>query len=120
MRWFLISVAALIAAPLIYFLYMFFLSPTGIDISSSEICIKNESDQTLVIVAEANSGAEIMGLLGTGEELCAPSPVVGDTGTVRVFESEDAVEGCSKLAKAGKLERLLAYSSFDNCKWAEE
>ncbi|MFK8033378.1 MAG: hypothetical protein AB8B94_04460 [Hyphomicrobiales bacterium] len=120
MRRFVILIAALIAAPLIYFFYMYFLSPTGIDVSSSAICVTNESNQTLVVTADANSGAEITGLLSPGEELCAPSPVAGDTGAVRVFESEDAIEGCSRLAKAGKTERLLAYSSFDNCKWANE
>lgn len=120
MRRLVVLAAALIAVPIGYVLYAYFLSPTGIDISSSQICIKNDSDQTLVMVAAAESGAEIMGLLGPGEELCAPSPVAGDTGSVRVSESEDADEGCSRQAKAGQLERLLAYSPRDNCKWAQE
>lgn len=106
---------ALIDAPIIYFF-----SPTGIDISSSEICVQNESGQMLIVSAEADSGAAITGLLNSGEELCAPSPISEDTGAVRVFESEDAVEGCSRLAKTGKTEVLLAYSSFDNCKWVDE
>ncbi len=38
-------------------------------------------------------------------------------GTVGVFENEDALEGCSRLAKAGKTEVLIAYASFDNCQW---
>lgn len=120
MRKFVIPIAVLIAAPLIYLLYLYFLSPTGIDVSSSAICVRNDSGQTLVVTAEANSGAEITGLLSAGEELCAPSPVADDTGTIRVLESEDAIDGCSRLANAGKMERLLAYSSFDNCKWADE
>lgn len=120
MRWLVLLIVALIAVPLSYFLFLYFLSPTGIDLSSSEICVQNETAQVLVITAAANSGAEITGLLGAGEELCAPSPVAGDTGTIRVSETEDATKVCSKLARAGKTQRLLAYSAPDVCKWADE
>ena len=97
--------------------YRYFLDPRGIDISSSNICIQNESDQMLVFSAEAKSGAQMIAMLGNGEILCAPSPVANDTGTVGVFETEDSIEGCSRNAAAGKTEILEAFSAFDNCKW---
>ncbi|MEP0518671.1 MAG: hypothetical protein ABJO09_00460 [Hyphomicrobiales bacterium] len=119
MRWILVSIAALAAVPVGYLLYAYFLSPAGIDISASQICIKNDSERTLIVSAKADSGAEILGLLGAGEELCAPSPVAGDTGTVWASESEDADEGCTLPAKAGQLETLLSFSPSNNCKWAQ-
>ncbi len=110
-------VALIIAGTIAYFGYRYFLDPKGIDVSSSNICIQNESNQMLVFTAEANSGAQMVAVLGRGEELCAPSPVVNDFGTVAVFESEDAVEGCSRNAIAGETQILEAFASFDGCKW---
>ena len=103
MRWSLLFIAAFVTAAVIYALYPYVFPRQGTDVSASE----------------ADAGAEITARLNDGEQLCVASPVTNDTGTVRVFESEDAVEGCSRLAKSGQEERLLRYSSFDNCEWAE-
>lgn len=119
MRWFAFALAAVLIGSLIYAVYPYLLPPKSSDMVASQICIENRSGQTLVVTAEADSGAKMMGLLNDMEQLCAPSPVVNDTGKVRVFESEDAVEGCSRLARAGNVERLLRYTSFDNCEWDE-
>lgn len=119
MRWFLLSVAFLIVAPTLYLSYLYVFPPQGATFSASRICVRNESGQSLIVSAEADAGAEISARLDDGQRLCAPSTAENDTGTVRVFESEDAIEGCSRLARAGQEERLLRYSSFDNCVWAE-
>lgn len=117
MRWIGFALATVLIGSLIYAVYPYLLPPKGRDMAASQICIGNHSGQTLVVTAEADSGAMVMGLLNDMEQLCAPSPVANDTGKVRVFESEDAVEGCSRLARVGNVERLLRYTSFDNCEW---
>lgn len=119
MRWFTLSLLAIIAGLLIYAAYPYLLSQMGREVSTSQICVENQSGQILFVTAEADSGAKTSGLLNDMDQLCAPSPIANDTGKVRVFESEDALEGCSRLARAGNIERLLRYSSFDNCKWDE-
>ncbi len=119
MRWSLLFIAAFVTAAVIYALYPYVFPRQGTDVSTSRICVSNHSGQSLIVTAEADAGAEITARLNDGEQLCVASPVTNDTGTVRVFESEDAVEGCSRLAKSGQEERLLRYSSFDNCEWAE-
>lgn len=119
MRWIALALTAVIIGLFIYAVYPYFLSPKGSnpDGFAAQICIENQSGQTLFVTAEADAGAEIRGLLNDMDQLCTPSPVANDTGKVRVFESEEAVEGCSRLARAGTIERLLRYSSFDNCEW---
>nr|WP_306267514.1 hypothetical protein [Pararhizobium sp. IMCC3301] len=119
MRWLLLFIAALIAGPAMYLLYLYVFPLQGATFSASRICVTNQSGQALIVSAGADAGAENSARLEDGERLCAPSTTENDTGTVRVFESEDAVEGCSRLAKAGQEERLLRYSSFDNCEWAD-
>lgn len=116
MRW--IALAVIIGL-LIYAVYPYFLSSKGSDPDgiAAQICIENQSGQTLFVTAEADAGAVTRGLVNDMGQLCAQSPVANDTGKVRVFESEEAVEGCSRLARAGNVERLLRYSSFDNCEW---
>lgn len=82
------------------------------------VCIENTSDDELLFVAEADGGERNMRRLGSGEVLCAEAPETGGKGVVGVFESENSLEGCSRLAVAGKPERLIGYMPFDNCTWA--
>ncbi|WP_306257681.1 hypothetical protein [Pararhizobium sp. IMCC21322] len=119
MRWIALALTAVIIGLLIYAVYPYLLPPEESDIFASQICIENQSGQNFFVTAEADAGAEVRGLLNDKDQLCASSPVANDTGKVRVFESEEAVEGCSRLARAGTTERLLDYSSFDNCEWDE-
>ena len=119
MRWITLALTVVTIGLLIYAVHPYLLYPKASDPDgfAAQICIENHSGQTLFVTAEADAGAVRRGLLNDMDKLCAPSPVANDTGKVRVFESEEAVEGCSRLARAGTIERLLRYSSFDNCEW---
>lgn len=87
--------------------------------NATSVCIENAGEEELVFVAEAHRGERNVQRVAPGGLLCAEAPTAGGRGTVGVFESEDALEGCSRLTAAGKTERLIGYASFDNCKWAE-
>ena len=88
-------------------------------VAAQTVCIENAGDEELVFVAEAIGGERVIRRLAPGASLCAKAPEVGSKGVVGVFESEDAIEGCSRSAVAGTPERLVSYSAFDNCTWAE-
>jgi hypothetical protein len=83
------------------------------------ICIENASGYELLFVAEEMGGARKAQTLKTGETLCVKPKKARAKGTVRVFENEDAIEGCSRLAIAGRTERLIDYVAFDNCTWVQ-
>jgi cytochrome c2 len=90
-------------------------------IAASEICVENRSGKKLLFVVEAKGGGErILKTLETQQMLCATEKMANGGGTVGVFQDEDALEGCSRLATSGKSERLVAYEPFDNCTWALE
>lgn len=82
---------------------------------TGKICVTNESDATLLFVAEAGNGARSNKTLGPKQTHCIASAETN--GTIGVFENEDALEGCSRLAKTGTPERLISYTPFDNCAW---
>jgi len=84
----------------------------------NQICIQNKFTQTLLFTAEAKSGQREVKMMEENATLCVTSDD-NKGGTVGVFENEDALEGCSRLAKAGKTETLIAYASFDNCEWGD-
>ncbi len=87
-------------------------------IAKTDICIENQSDKTLLFVVDVNQGQRVLKTLEAGQNLCAPQAKTDGGGTVGVFVDENAMEGCSRLAMAGKAERLIAYEPFDNCTWA--
>ncbi|MBL4892438.1 MAG: c-type cytochrome [Rhizobiaceae bacterium] len=82
---------------------------------AGKICVTNESDATLLFVAEANNGLRSNKTLAPKQTHCVAS--ADANGTIGVFENEDALEGCSRLAKTGTPERLVSYTPFDNCAW---
>ena len=81
---------------------------------SNQICIQNNYPKELLLTAETIDGKRELKTVGQNGYLCIESE---GEGTVGVFENIDALEGCSRLAKAGKTEVLIAYASFDNCAW---
>ena len=87
------------------------------DGGTSAVCVENGGNEDLLFVAEADGGERKVRALGRGETLCASAPKSGGIGTVGVFENENAIEGCSRLAIAGMPERLIGYVAFDNCTW---
>ncbi len=88
-------------------------------VAATDICVENQSGKTLLFVAEAKGGERVVKTLKAAENLCVPQKMIDAGGTVGVFLDEDAMEGCSRLAKAGQPERLVAYEPFDNCTWAQ-
>ena len=88
-------------------------------ISETEICVENQSGKTLLFVVDVKGGKRVLETLEGGKNLCVPQAMADGGGTVGVFQDEDALEGCSRLAKAGVAERLVAYEPFDNCDWAQ-
>ncbi len=112
-----VLIVCLIGAPIVLFGYRYLFDPNGINVAAAEICVSNKSGQTLLFVVEAKNGARMLEILETGNKLCSPTPQVGDKGVVGVFVDEDALEGCSRLTRAGKTEILIGYAKFDNCEW---
>ncbi len=88
-------------------------------VAATHICVENQSGKTLLFVVEAKGGERVVKTLNAAENLCTPQKMADAGGTVGVFLNEDALEGCSRLAKAGQAERLVAYEPFDNCTWAQ-
>jgi len=88
-------------------------------IAATDICVENQSGKTLLFVVEAKGGERVVKTLKTSEYLCTPQAMNDAGGTVGVFVDVDALEGCSRLAKAGKAERLVSYAPFDNCNWLQ-
>lgn len=83
------------------------------------VCLENRSDQQLYGTAESDNGAgRVTGWLEPGERLCADP--AEDAGTVGVFESPTAFEGCSRrVPRAVGAAGLLEFTRFDRCRWAE-
>ena len=88
-----------------------------IDFATRSVCIENGGDEELLCIAEGDGGERNMRRLDPGASLCATTPSAGTKGVVRVFEDEDSLEGCSRLAIAGQPRHLVRYAAFDNCLW---
>ncbi len=84
----------------------------------NQICIQNKFPKTLLFIAEAKNGQREVKMIKENATLCVNANK-NSGGTVGVFENEEALEGCSRLAKTGNTETLIAYASFDNCEWGE-
>lgn len=95
------------------------MAKAAMPIAANDICVENQSGKKLLFVVEAKDGKRVLKTLDGYGNLCAPEAIAGAGGTVGVFQDVDALEGCSRLAKAGTAERLIAYEPFDNCSWAQ-
>lgn len=95
------------------------MAKVAMPIAASDICVENQSGKKLLFVVEAKNGERVLKTLDGSGNLCAPEATTGAGGIVGVFQDADALEGCSRLAKAGTAERLIAYEPFDNCSWAQ-
>ncbi|MBV2360768.1 hypothetical protein KUH32_13360 [Thalassococcus sp. CAU 1522] len=84
-------------------------------LAAAQVCVRNDSGAEHLFAAEIKGGARIVRWLASGEELCARG---GGDGVVSVFESADALEGCSRLVPSGRTEALLHYADFDRCAWS--
>ena len=95
------------------------MAKVAMPIAASDICVENQSGKKMLFVVEAKDGARVLKTLDGSGNLCVPEATAGAGGIVGVFQDADALEGCSRLAKAGTAERLIAYEPFDNCSWAQ-
>ncbi len=80
-------------------------------------CIENAAEFQGLFVVDAGEFGRWSAELAPQGQLCtlpSPTPI---SGFVSVFTSEDAVEGCSRLAKSGSVQILLDYQDFDRCQW---
>jgi hypothetical protein len=85
---------------------------------SATFCVENRDDERLLFIAESASGKREKRYFKPAETNCFPRQEVA---TVWVFESLDALEGCSVLVPGtAKSLTLQSYASFDNCDWRLE
>ena len=81
------------------------------------VCVINGTEDSYFFVAEAKDGARNTATLAPGGSLCSAS-ATEQGGVVSVFETDEHLEGCSRLVAAGKNETLLQYADFDRCRWS--
>lgn len=81
------------------------------------VCVSNGSGARLLFAAEIAPAPRRLAWVAPGGTLCA-GPGTAETGIVSVFADATALEGCSRLARPGHAETLLAYADFDNCRWS--
>ncbi|MFQ5624869.1 MAG: hypothetical protein ACE5FS_15910 [Paracoccaceae bacterium] len=78
--------------------------------------MKNATGDRLLFLAE---GAErVLEWLESGGRLCTEEAAVGNS-RIGVFYDEEALEGCTRLTRAGQSETLTGFTEFDNCEWAD-
>ena len=83
--------------------------------TAAVVCVQNGTGAPQFFAAETNDGTRVARTLPPAETLCSPGT---GGGVVSVFESAEAVEGCSRLVADGRTETLLQYASFDRCRWS--
>ena len=86
------------------------------DVPVDGFCIVNASKTSHVFVTETREGMRKLAELAVGERLCS-DPTSAPDGIISVFESADALEGCSRIIARGKSEDLVEYAEFDRCAW---
>lgn len=83
---------------------------------AAEICVQNQTEERLLFLAEGTG--RVLVYLEQGGELCTSEAETGNS-RIGVFIDEDALEGCTRLTRAGQTETLIAFTEYDNCEWTE-
>lgn len=91
--------------------------PAFAQASDNGFCISNASDVSYVFITETREGVRQVEEVEPGGMLCADQTAAPD-GIVSVFESVDALEGCSRIIARGVTEGLIEYAEFDRCEWS--
>lgn len=86
--------------------------------TEGKICVQNASAQPHFFAAEIKDGMRVTQVLAASETLCTTADAGANSGVVSVFENETHLEGCSRLVKAGMVEKMLKYAEFDRCAWS--
>ena len=82
------------------------------------VCVVNGSPEVLFFTVENADGVRDAAELKRDEFLCSETAENGAKGTVSVYESADAFEGCSRRVASGDIETMFRYSEFDRCAWS--
>ncbi len=83
-------------------------------------CVENQDPEKVFFVIEPakGTGERQAFWLQSGEKFCG-KPDSGDTKVyVRVFESDEDLEGCSTISTATKTVRLDKLGLYDRCAWS--
>ncbi len=97
--------------------YLGTFSTVSNDVPADGFCIVNASAEPHVFTTESREGARQLAELAPGDRLCA-SGTGADDGIVSVYESAEALEGCSRIVAVGSAEALIEYAEFDRCAWS--
>jgi cytochrome c2 len=89
--------------------------PGALAAGPGKICVQNASAHSYLFASEGDDGTRLLQTLAPQDTLCTTASA---TGIVSVFESDDALEGCSRVVAAGTTEQLLKYADFDRCAWS--
>lgn len=84
--------------------------------AAEETCVVNGSEHRHLFAAEADD-VRVVEWLDPGGRLCVTAEAA-KRGVVSVYETFDALEGCSRLVTPGGSDTLLQYVDFDRCHWA--
>ena len=88
--------------------------------NSAPLCVQNQSGAELFFVLSVGEDQRTTQTLEHDQSLCLTPQMDNLKATVGVFETACAIEGCTRLAKAGQTHVLIDYVSFDNCTWLQE
>ena len=96
--------------------YLGTFSTASMEVPENGFCVINASETSHVFITETREGERMLAELAVGEQLCSTATKAED-GIVSVFESADALEGCSRIIPTGSAEELIEYAEFDRCAW---
>lgn len=85
-------------------------------LKEDRICVVNATAETHLFAVETREGARELATLAPGGELCSEATRAAD-GIVSIYESAEAIEGCSRIVPTGEAEQVLEYAEFDRCRW---
>lgn len=88
------------------------------DIPANAICVQNAGHDIHFFAVDGGGDSRKIGHLASGETLCTGALERAMQGKVSVFETEDHLEGCTRLVPSGTVEQLLKYADFDRCLWS--
>ncbi|MBV1864538.1 MAG: c-type cytochrome [Rhodobacteraceae bacterium] len=88
------------------------------DIPANAICVQNAGHGTHFFAVDGGGDSRKAGHLASGETLCTGALEMAMQGKVSVFETEDHLEGCTRLVPSGTVEQMLKYADFDRCLWS--
>ncbi len=88
------------------------------DIPTNAICVQNSGQETYFFAVDGGGDSRKTGHLEPGETLCTGALEMAMQGKVSVFETEDHLEGCTRIVASGMVEQMRKYADFDRCLWS--